>query len=107
VGAAPGIEGSSPQHPVMLQSSFDITKAFSLDVTYRYVSALPGQLVPAYSSADVNFQWRFSRQFALSMVGNNLLQPSHPEFGTDPGPLVGIKRNIYAKLTKDGVTLVG
>ena len=41
VGTAPIIEGSSPQHQVTAQSGFDISKAFTLDLTYRYVSALP------------------------------------------------------------------
>jgi hypothetical protein len=31
-------------------------------------------------------------------VGQNLLQPHHEEFGISPGPNVGIKRGIYAKL---------
>ena len=70
-----------------------------LDLTYRYVSALPGQMVPAYSTGDARFGWRFSRQLELSLVGQNLLQPSHSEDGGDPGPLVGIKRSAYVKLT--------
>jgi iron complex outermembrane receptor protein len=55
--------------------------------------------VPAYSTGDVRFGWRFRPQFELSLVGRNLLQPSHPEYGTDPGPLVEIRRSAYAKLT--------
>jgi iron complex outermembrane receptor protein len=70
-----------------------------LDLDYRYVSALPAQLVPAYSTGDARFGWRISRQFEISFVGQNLLQPSHPEDGGDPGPLVLIKRGAYARLT--------
>lgn len=43
IGSAPGIGGSSPRHQVLLQSGFDLPKAVTLDVLYRYVSALPGQ----------------------------------------------------------------
>jgi iron complex outermembrane receptor protein len=99
VGTAPGIIGSSPQHEVWVQSSFDLWKGFQLDLTYRYESALPGQLVPAYSTGDARFGWRVRRQWELSLVGQNLLQPFHPEFGGDPGPLVGIRRSTYLKLT--------
>jgi iron complex outermembrane receptor protein len=99
IGTAPGIVGSSPQHEAWVQSSFDVTKVIQLDLTYRYVSALPGQLVPAYSTGDVHFAWRFRPEFEIALVGQNLLQPSHPEFGGDPGPLVGIKRSAYAKLS--------
>jgi hypothetical protein len=35
----------------------------------------------------------------LALVGENLLQPYHFEFGGDPGALVGIKRSAYAKVT--------
>jgi iron complex outermembrane receptor protein len=99
VGSAPGIQTSSPQHQVTLQSAFDISKKLQLDLTYRYVSALPGQLVPAYSTGDSRVAWRFTRQLELSLVGRNLFQPSHVEYGTDPGPLVGVKRSVYARMT--------
>jgi len=91
--------GSSPQHQAAIQSAFDVAKKFQLDLDYRFVSALPGQTVPAYSTADARFGWRFSGQFELSIAGRNLLQPSHAEFGGDPGPLVLIKRSAYVKLT--------
>jgi iron complex outermembrane receptor protein len=104
IGSAPMIMGSSPQHQVTAISSFDIAKVLTLDLDYRYASALPGQKVPAYSTADVNFGWRLNNQFQLSVAGQNLLQPSHPEFGTDPSAdggiaLVGIRRSGYVKLT--------
>ena len=56
-------------------------KKFQLDLTYRYVSALPGQMVPAYSTGDARVAWRFNRQFEFSVAGRNLLQPSHYENG--------------------------
>jgi iron complex outermembrane receptor protein len=83
-----------------VQSGLDFAKVLSLDVTYRYVSALGALKVPSYSTADVRFDWQASRQFKLSFVGRNLLQPHHPEFGgVDPGPLVGIKRGVYGQIT--------
>jgi hypothetical protein len=35
----------------------------------------------------------------LSVVGENLMQPHHAEFGGDRGGLVGIKRSVYAQIT--------
>ncbi len=99
VGTAPGIVGSSPQHQGWIQSSLDLGKSFQLDLTYRHESALPGQLVPAYSTGDARFAWRATRELEVSLVGQNLLQPFHPEFGGDPGALVGIQRSAYLKLT--------
>ena len=99
IGSAPGIQGSSPRHQILFQSGFDLPKAVSLDLLYRYVSALPGQNVRAYSSADVSLGWNMTKTFRFSVVGQNLLQPHHAEFGTDPGPLVQIKRSAYAQIT--------
>ncbi len=92
-------EGSSPHHQVVIQSSLNLPKNLELDQTFRYVSALPTQFVPAYTTVDVRFSWRFAGYLELSMVGQNLFQPHHAEFGGDPGGLVGIKRSAYAKIT--------
>jgi iron complex outermembrane receptor protein len=99
VGSAPGIVGSSPQHQAAVQLSVDFAKRFESDFDFRYVSALPGQLVPAYSTADARFGWRINRQLDFSVVGQNLFQPQHAEFGGDPYGLVYIRRNVYARLT--------
>ena len=99
VGTAPIVVGSSPQHQVTVSSAIDFSKRLQLDLTYRYVSALPGQMVPAYSTGDARLGWRLSRQFEISFVGRNLFQPWHVEYGGDPGPLVGIKRSAYVRMT--------
>jgi hypothetical protein len=81
-----------------VQSSIKLPKKLEFDQAYRYVSALPVQHVRAYSTIDSQLAWRFSR-FELALVGQNLLQPNHTEFAGDPGPLVGIKRAMYGKIT--------
>lgn len=99
IGTAPITEKSSPKHEVMLQSAFDLSKAFSLDLDYRYISALPGEAVNAYSTADARFAWKVKEHWQLSVVGRNLFQPYHYESNGDPGPLVGIKRSAYGQIT--------
>jgi iron complex outermembrane receptor protein len=104
-GLLASYEGSSPRHVVSFQSLFNLPKHFELDGTFRHSSALPaqiglpGQVVKAYSTADVRLGWRGGERLDFSVVGQNLLQPYHNEFGGDPGPLVGIKRAVYAKIT--------
>ena len=99
IGSAPGIEGASPRHEGTLTSSYDFGRKFSLDLTYRYVSALLAQPIPDYSTADARLSWRVYPAFEVSLNGRNLLQPRHFEFQGDPGPLVGIRRSAYVKLT--------
>ena len=95
----PNDEGSSPRHQGTIQSFLNLPKKLELDQTYRYVSALPAQMVKSYGTADARLGWHFTRKMELSVVGQNLLQPHHAEFGGDPGGLVGIKRSAYAQIT--------
>jgi iron complex outermembrane receptor protein len=98
IGSAPATNGSSPQHQVLLQSSFDLPKQVTFDFDYRYVSKLPGISIPSYSTGDARLAWTFWHHWELSAVGRNLLQPGHIEFASDPGPNVPIKRSFYGKL---------
>jgi iron complex outermembrane receptor protein len=98
VGSAPITAGSSPEHQVLLQSSFDLPKRFTADISYRFVSALPGISIPSYSTGNARLAWTLGNHWEVSVVGENLLQPQHVEFASDPGPAVAIKRSGYAKL---------
>ena len=91
--------GSSPHHQVQVQAFFNLPRRFEVDATYRYVSALPAQNVKAYSTADARVGWKMSPSWELSVTGQNLLQPRHAEFGSDVDTIVGIRRDVYAKLT--------
>jgi iron complex outermembrane receptor protein len=98
VGTAAQVAGSSPQNEVMLQSSFDLPKRFTFDFDYRYISVLKALKVPAYSTGNARLAWTAGRYWELSVAGENLFQPYHVEFPSDPGPNVAIKRSVYGKL---------
>lgn len=91
------VSGASPQQQVSIQSAFDLSRNLQLDLAYRYVSALPGLGTPAYSTGDARLGWQFRRPLELSLVGQNLFQPWHVEYGGIPG--IGIVRSFYARLT--------
>jgi iron complex outermembrane receptor protein len=94
------LEGDTAQHKILLQSFFTLPKDFELDLAFRYVSSVPNQNVPSYSTGDVRFGKRLSEHFSLDLVGRNLLQPSHPEYGGGaPGQLIGIRLGGYLRLT--------
>lgn len=92
-------EGSSPRNQARIQSYLDLSRNFDLNLTFRYVAALPYYLVAGYETGDARFAWRPAPRFEFAVVGQNLMQPHHAEYGGDPGPLVGIKRNVLASLT--------
>jgi iron complex outermembrane recepter protein len=90
-------EGVEPKNQVMLQSIMDLATNFSLDITSRYVAALEARTltaeVPEYGTFDVRGAWQ-KKWVELSVVGQNLLESKHKEFG-----LIQIPRSFYVKIT--------
>ena len=96
--------GSSPSSMVSFQSLFNLPMHFELDETYRFTSSLPAVAVGSYSTADARLGWHSEvgdgQNLELSVIGQNLLEPYHVEFGgVDPPPAVGVKRSVYGKIT--------
>jgi iron complex outermembrane recepter protein len=98
IGTAPITEGASPRHQVLAQSNWDLPKRFSFDFDYRFVSKLPSQGIRSYSTADARLAWMLNSHIELSVVGDNLFQPYHYEFPSDPGPNVAIKRGFFGRI---------
>jgi iron complex outermembrane receptor protein len=92
------LHGSSPNSQVSARSLIDLPHHFEFDQIFRYVGPLPAQNVQAYETMDLHLGRHVAPGLELSVVGQNLLQPHHQEFGIDPGPNVGIRRGVYAKL---------
>jgi iron complex outermembrane recepter protein len=90
--------GSSPHQQAVLQALFNAPGGFEFDATYRFVSSLPAQKVSNYNTGDVRFGWRSPRSWEMSVVGRNLMQPHHAEFGSDVDTIVGIKREVFGTI---------
>src|SRR5262249_7452226 len=73
-------EGSSPQNQVALSSFVDLPGNFELDGFFRYVDSLPSQGVPRYFNLDIRLGWHATKNVELSLVGQDLLYPHHPEW---------------------------
>jgi iron complex outermembrane receptor protein len=93
-------EGSSPRHLANLRSSLDLPGKLGLDVTLRYVGALPSQKVEAYTEADLVVSRRLARGFEISLVGQNLLSPHHAEFGGGSGGPIEVERSVYGRFVR-------
>ena len=53
-------------------------------------------------STDAQLAWRARKDLEISVVGQNLLDNRHPEFGTSPlvrSPLVETRRGVHGKTT--------
>jgi iron complex outermembrane recepter protein len=91
-------EGDSPRHQLFVRSSLSLPRDLALDVTVRYIGELPNQRVPAYTTADARLAWQSTSAIEVAIVGQNLLDPRHPEFGL-PGTRREVERSLYGKAT--------
>ena len=101
---AESAEGRSPQHQFFLQSSFDLPRNLEFDLTGRFVDSLPGfdPEISSYFALDARVAWRPRKVLEIAVVGQNLLDDHHPEFGASSvlaAPVVEIRRNVYAKIS--------
>jgi len=74
--------GDDPPAQWQVRSSFDLPRNVELDFSVRHVGALPSPEVPAYTAVDARIGWRVQPGLELSVVGENLFDPAHVEFGS-------------------------
>ena len=90
-------EGNDPEHQVVLQSMIDLPWHFEFDCNSRYVDTLPSPVVSSYFSFDLRLGWRPKSNLELSIVGQNLWDEQHPEFGP-AATRQEIPRSVYGKV---------
>jgi iron complex outermembrane receptor protein len=93
-------EGQSPQHQLSLRSYWNINKDWSLDTSAYYVDKLSAFDVPAYVRVDVNVGWRIAEELQFNLIGQNLFENAHREFGNSSDLNAGeVPRTVFGKLT--------
>jgi iron complex outermembrane receptor protein len=92
--------GYSPKHHFQIRSFFNVSRSVDWDTTLQYVSNLTNGSIPSYTRLDTRVGWRFIKSMEVSIVGQNLLQPLHPEFpdlfGVDH---TEVERTVFGKVT--------
>jgi iron complex outermembrane receptor protein len=109
----PGLTDSSnalgdtadPANQVFLRSSMDLPGNLELDCGGRWVDTLYNVsgttvgTVPSYIEMDVRLGWNPIQNLELSVVGQNLLQDHHPEYGFPSPTREEIARSGYGRVT--------
>jgi iron complex outermembrane receptor protein len=90
-------ESHDSNHQFLLRSSLDLPKNLQFDSTFRAVSRIANQKVPAYAELDLRLAWAPNSALELSIVGQNLLHSGHVEFGA-PASSHEIQRSMYGKI---------
>ena len=91
-----------PINQAFLMSSWDLGHDVQFDLLGRYVDSLPSVDVPHYVSLDARLAWHPRPQMEISVVGQNLLDSHHPEYGTSvfSGEIpTEVQRGVYGMLT--------
>jgi len=92
-------EGNDPTHQFFIRSMIDLPHELEFDAGLRYVDSLPEPFVPSYLVLDVRVAWRPTRNWEFAIVGQNLFDNHHPEFGA-AGPLrEEVEHSVYGKVT--------
>ncbi len=92
------VEDSAPRNQIALRTTYEFSPRADFTVQARYIDAI--NTVPSYLTADIRFSWRPRPDLELTLVGQNLLDPSHPEQGTTPLTVTSeVPRSFHGKIT--------
>lgn len=94
------LANASPPQQFNVRSTLLLPHDVELNNSFYYVDSLRNQRVPDYVRADVRLAWKPIEGIEVSLVGQNLLDPAHQEFG----PFVyqnraDVPRSFYGNVT--------
>ncbi len=94
-------EGQSPQYQFFVQSRLNLPYGLELDKTLRFVNKLKTLDIPSYTRFDIRIGYHPREDVEISFVGQNLLDPHHPEFTSPNTGILSseVPRSFYGKLT--------
>lgn len=101
---SPNPEGSTPRHQWYGRAWFDLPFDTELDFSVYYVSELDDQLdaagrsIDAYWRGDLRLAWQPIEQLELELVGQNLFEKYHAEFGSVNSTPSEVPRSIYGRV---------
>lgn len=91
-------EANDPSVHGLLRADLDLPRGFELGAWLRHVGDLPEPAVPAYTELDLRLAWRRSPELTFAVVGQNLLDDHHPEFGA-AASREEVERGVYGQVT--------
>ena len=107
-------EDNSPTNQALLRAEWNVLPNVEVGGTLRYVGEVPNQVsgtptstLDSYTELDLKLAWFPSREWELALTGQNLLDESHPELGTDrtgataasASAVSEVERSVHATVT--------
>jgi iron complex outermembrane receptor protein len=92
-------EMNDPHQVASLTVRVDLPHNVEFDTTLRYAGRLPRPAMDAYTTADARIGWTPRPGWEISITGQNLLDPRHPDFVTPNDPNEELARSVTFKST--------
>ncbi len=94
-------EGATPRHMAHLQIDRDLGQAWQLTGLAFYYDSLPAYDVPGFVRLDLRLVWTPDPSRELAVVGQNLLDDRHPEFGQSIQTVATeVERGVYLEFVQ-------
>ena len=96
-----GFEGNDPEFQWNIRSHIDLSSKWEFDQSLYFVDALQSQQVRSYFRLDLRLGWRPINNIEVSIVGQNLLDNQHQEWGNDriqTNDRNLVERSVFGKL---------
>ena len=75
------VEGNDPKFQWNIRSHINLPSRWEFDQTLYYVDAIQSQQIRSYFRLDLRLGWRPAKNVEVSIVGQNLLDNKHQEWG--------------------------
>lgn len=94
-------EGEAPRNQFQVRSQLNLPHRLEFDTAIYQVGRLAFGNVPGYTRLDARLGWHVAERTELSIVGQNLLDPQHPEFVAQTQSLASTqpKRSVFGEIT--------
>ncbi len=90
-------EKETPQNKFQVTSQLNLQENLELNTMLYYCDSVPYYDVPSYIRFDMGLTWHISRNMTFSLIGQNLLDRAHPEFGDGGIIATEVQRAILGK----------
>lgn len=93
-------EGRSPENQIKIQSELDLPANFEFDTNFFYTDDLDLFSISDFFRVDARLGWKPTENIELSLVGQNLFDGEHQEFGQSFFIIPSrVERSIFGSVT--------
>ncbi len=89
----------APEYQLHLRGSFDLPYDVTVDAALYWFDKIKGEDVDGYLRGDLRLGWKPRDDLELAVIGRNLFDPSHPEYGDILNVPTQVPRSFLATVT--------